>query len=259
MAYNFDGKKILVTGAGRNIGRGIATSLAKLGAQIYAMDYVQENLEDLVAELPDINIIQNDLQDWDETVKIVEKLEDLNGLVNCAGILFAPQKAVDTPKENLDKCMNVNLLAPINLMQIVGKKMVAAGKGGSIVNISSQGSMYVRSGLLPYCVSKAGLDMATKMFALELGPHKIRVNSVNPGLVETEMAKILMSEKKLQYIASMTPLQRNTAVHDVVDLVVFLLSDRSLMINGTNNLVNGGVHLTNYMPVPGSSSHDDTK
>lgn len=247
MAYNFNGKKILVTGAGRNIGRGIATNLAKLGCKVYALDAIKENLEDLVKEIPDISMIHHDLQDWDETVRVVEKLENLDGLVNCAGTIFAAQKAIDTPKENLEKCINVNLMAAINLMQVVGKKMASAGKGGSIVNISSQVSMYAYEGLLPYCISKAGVDMATKMFALELGPHKIRVNSVNPGMVETELLKKAVSAEEIQLSVSFTPLGRNNDIQDVVDLVLFLLSDKSLMMNGTNNLINGG--MTCFVPM----------
>ena len=251
MAYNFNGKKILVTGAGRNIGRGIATNLSKQGAKVYALDYVQENLENLVTEQPDINMIHHDLQDWDKTVRIVERLEDLDGLVNCAGIPCIVQKAVDTPKESLDKLISINLMSAINLMQIVGKKMTSAGKGGSIVNISSQSSMFARAGMLPYCVAKAGLDMATKMFALELGSHKIRVNSVNPGLVVTELSKSLISTEGIQENISMIPLRRNADIQDVVDLVAFLLSDNSLMINGTINMINGG--MTCYLPLPGSN------
>lgn len=254
MAYDFKGKKILVTGAGRNIGRGIATHLANLGAKVYALDYVKENLDNLAKEMPQICPIHHDLQNWDETVKVVDELENLDGLVNCAGVIFAAQKAVDVPRENIEKCFNVNLLAGVHLMQLVGKKMSSAGKGGSIVNISSQISMFAYAGQLPYCISKAGLDMATKMFASELGPYKIRVNSVNPGMVETELLKSAVSAEEIQRSASLTPLKRNNEIQDVVDLVVYLLSDHSLMINGTNNLINGGAMC--YVPFSASAGQD---
>ena len=146
MAYDFNGKKILVTGAGRNVGRAIATSLAKQGATVYALDCVKENLDDLVKEIPDIIPVHQDLEDWDETSKAVDKLGNMDGLVNCAAVLFKPARAVDVPRENLKKCQDVNLNAPINLMQVIGKKMVAAGRGGSIVNISSIGSVGPRPG-----------------------------------------------------------------------------------------------------------------
>ena len=240
MAYDFKGKKILVTGAGRNIGRGIASNLVKLGAKVYALDCNRENLDDLVKELPDVCPVYQDLENWEETKNTVEQLGNLDGLVNCAGILFPSQKAVDVPREQLSKCLNVNMLAAVNLMQVVGKKMAASGKGGSIVNMSSQVSEYALDGFLPYCISKAGLDMATKMFALELGPHKIRVNAVNPGPVMTEMLQSAFSEEEIQRLVKKSPAGRINEIQDIVELVLFLLSDRSVMINGTTNMINGG-------------------
>ena len=125
-------------------------------------------------------------------------------------------------------------------MQIVGQKMADAGKGGSIVNVSSQVSMFALGGMLPYCVSKAGLDMATKMFAVELGPRNIRVNSVNPGNTHITMVAA-MTDETTQQMESMIPLGRSNEIEDVVDLVLFLLSDKSKMITGTNNIINGGL------------------
>ena len=91
MAYNFEGQNILITGAGRGIGRGIATNLAKLGATVYALDSIKENLDDLEKETPGIVQIHHDLANWDETVKVVGILGTLNGLVNCAGVLGKQQ------------------------------------------------------------------------------------------------------------------------------------------------------------------------
>ena len=163
--------------------------------------------------------------------------------MNCAGVLFPPEKAVDVSLEHLTKSINVNLLAAINLMQVVGKKMMDAGKGGSIVNISSSVGINALSGLLPYCTTKAGLDMATKIFALELGPYKIRVNSVNPGPVMTEMLlRAVGSVDKLEDLKTKSPVGRLNEISDVADFVSFLLSDHSSMINGTTNLIDGGLN-----------------
>ena len=128
------------------MGRAIATSLANQGAKVFALDCVKENLDDLLKEMPDIVTVLQDLENWDETTRTVDTLGDIDGLVNCAAVLFKPTPAVDVPRENLKKCQDVNLNAPINLMQVVGKKMVAAGKGGSIVNISSVWSVGPRPG-----------------------------------------------------------------------------------------------------------------
>ena len=239
MEYNFQGKKYVVTGAGGGIGRAIAENLASRGAKVFALDCVKENLDDLVQTMPDIVSVHQDLSKWDETAEIVEKLGDLDGLVNCAGILV-PQMAVDVTKELIDKHYAINLNAPINLMQVVGKKMIASGNGGSIVNISSCSSKGASKGTLAYSVSKAGLDMATKMFALELGLHKIRVNSVNPFLIPTGMTKPLCTEEIFQGAVGKTPLGQQLELQNVVDLVMFLLSDQSVMITGTNTLIDGG-------------------
>ena len=119
--------------------------------------------------------------------------------------------------------------------------MIATGNGGSIVNISSIQAKNAVKGCLPYAVSKAGLDMATKMFALELGQHKIRVNSVHPGLMSTDMTTPITLEELFQRQASITPLGRLVEIQNVVDLVLFLLSDKSLMVSGTHTTIDGGV------------------
>ena len=241
MAYNFEGQKILVTGAGRNMGRGIATNLAKLGATVYALDLVKENLDDLGKEIPAIVPIHHDLSNWQETVRIIGQLDNLDGLVNCAGVLGKRRDILEMPEEEYFDVMAVNLTAPVNLMQIVGKKMVEAGKGGAIVNISSHCSTHALSGLLPYCVSKAGLDMATKMFALELGPYNIRVNTVNPGNTLTAMMRAALTDEQAKRMHEITPLRRPNEVQDIVNLVLFLLSDKSKTITGTHHVINGGL------------------
>ena len=228
-----------MTGAGGDIGRAIAENLAAKGAKVFALDCVKDTLDDLVKKMPDIVSVHQDLRNWDETAEKSVNLGDIDGLVNCAGITI-PHMVLEVTKEILEKNYDVHLNAPINLMQVVGKKMIVSGNGGSIVNISSVASKSATKGSLAYSVSKAGLDMATKMFALELGPHKIRVNSVNPGLIPTGLSKPLCTEEILQGVVDKTPLGQQLEIQNAVDLVLFLLSDQSAMITGTNNLIDGG-------------------
>ena len=247
MAYNFEGRKILVSGSGKGIGRGIVCSLASAGAKVYALDYDKEPLDDLVKEIPAVTALHQDLRNWDGTRAAVSGLpEDIDGLVNCAAIgTIGP--AVDIPKEKIDLLFDVNLKAAINIMQVVGKKMIAHGRGGSIVNISSVGGSAATKNFLPYDVSKAGLNMASKVFALELGPHKIRVNSVSPTMVNTEaMNKAVSTEFLTNYVKNI-PIGRMADIDDVVQAVLFLLSDNSKMVSGTTMMVDGG-H-TCYLPV----------
>ena len=141
---------------------------------------------------------------------------------------------------------DVNLKAVINIMQVVAKKMVAGGKGGSIVNISSNISDRALKGALAYTVSKAGVDMATKVYALEMGPYKIRVNTVNPTLINTEMAQSY-GQDFLDHEIAQIPAGRMCEIDDVVDTVLFLLSDQSKMISGTSIKVDGAHSC--YLPV----------
>ena len=131
----------------------------------------------------------------------------------------------------------------IYILQVIGKRMVDEGKKGSIVNIASQVSLRATPDLLGYTVTKAALDMVTKQFALELGPHNIRVNSVNPTLVETDIAKrLLEANPKIKEIhVERTPLGRTCELSDVVGPVLYLLSEYSAMVTGTSNLVDGGL------------------
>ena len=246
MDYNFERKNILVTGSGRGIGRGIATSLAAAGAKVYALDRDQDSLDALVKEIPTMIAIHQDLKNWEQTKETASQIMDLDGLVNCAAEV-AIGAAVDVTNEQLDLILDVNLKAAINLMQVVGKKMVLNGRGGSIVNISSTaGTTAASKNMMAYSVAKAGLNMATKVFALELGPHKVRVNSVAPAIVNTKMVEVL-SDEIIKRIVSALPMGRMLEVEDVVQCVLFLLSGQSKMITGTTVMVDGG-H-TCYLPV----------
>ena len=240
MTYDFKERAYLVTGAGRNIGRTIAIDLVKNGAKVYALDFNSENLEDFVKDHPSVVALHQDLRNWNETAEKLDKLKDIDGLVNCAGIFGGFISPLEVSKESLDKYFDINLNAPINLMQVIGKKMIAKGDGGSIVNISSCSSKGASKASMPYKISKSGLDMATKMFALELGPYNIRVNSVNPGMIRTDMTRPVTSDDRFQRLEALTPLGRLVEIQTVVNLVLFLLSDQSKMITGTNTLIDGG-------------------
>ena len=137
MPFDFTGKKILITGAGRGIGRALAKEVSKAGGEVYALSRSKEPLDSLVKESERIHAIVCDLSDWDGTRAVLEELEVMDGVVNnAAEVLGAFQGALDCPKELLDKSLSVNIMGAINVIQSTGKKMVAAGKGGSIVNVS---------------------------------------------------------------------------------------------------------------------------
>ncbi|XP_045167658.2 L-xylulose reductase-like [Mercenaria mercenaria] len=244
MPFDFNGKKVLVTGAGKGIGRAVAIALNEAGCKVYALSRTKSTLDSLVAEHPKIVPMLANLSNWDDARRMLEDLEPLDGLVNNAGILEERYSVVDCPRDYIIKILDTNLLGAINCAQVVAKKMIDSKIKGSIVNISSVagiGSFYT---YLPYSVSKAGLDMVTKQFALELGPYQIRVNSVNPTLVMTPMISSLKDGLDLQYekgFIARTPMGRIAKVEESVGPVLYLLSDYSSMVSGQMHPVDGGM------------------
>ncbi|VDD95028.1 unnamed protein product [Enterobius vermicularis] len=135
----------------------------------------------------------------------------------------------------------VNLRGSLVISQIVVKRMIAHKIHGVIVNVSSQASLKPFESHTCYCASKAALDMATKVMATELGNHSIRINCVNPTVVLTDMGKRAWSDpEKSKCVLSRTPLKRVAEVDDVVNAVLFLLSEKSSMTTGSILPVDGG-------------------
>ncbi|NWW87817.1 DER reductase, partial [Rhynochetos jubatus] len=125
--------------------------------------------------------------------------------------------------------------------QIVARQMIAQGLPGAIVNVSSQASRRALRDHAVYCSTKSALDMLSKVMALELGPHKIRVNTVNPTVVMTDMGRVNWSDpQKSAAMISRIPLGKFAEVDDVVNSVLFVLSDRSAMTTGSSLVVDGG-------------------
>ena len=137
MNFDFSGKIILITGAGKGIGRALALKIATAGAKVYALSRTKETLDTLADMSDNIHPIVADLSDWDKTRQLADELEVIDGLVNNAAMVpTSIQGALDCTQEVLDAFLQVNVLSAINIIQSTGKKMVEAGKGGSIVNIS---------------------------------------------------------------------------------------------------------------------------
>jgi len=194
-SYQFEGKRALVTGASRGIGKAIAIALSQSGAETYALSKTKEHLDTLIAECPSILPVCVDLSDWAETRKAVESLPPIDLLVNNAGVAKL-MSFLNVQQEDIDTCFDVNVKAVINISQVVAESLISRGCPGSIVNISSQSSVRAGPDRTVYSASKGALDMITKVMALELGPHKIRVNSVNPTVVMTDMGIMAWSDDK---------------------------------------------------------------
>ncbi|KAF3691453.1 L-xylulose reductase [Channa argus] len=240
MEISFAGKRALVTGAGKGIGRATALALTRCGAKVVAVTRTQDDLNSLVQECPSITPVCVDLADWGAAKAALEDVGPIDLLVNnaaCANL----QPFLEVTPEQFDQSFNVNVKAVLHVSQIVARAMKARGSGGSIVNVSSQASQCAIRDHAVYCATKAALDMLTKVMALELGPYQIRVNSVNPTVVMTKMGRQGWSDpEKARTIISRIPLGHFAEVEDVVNSILFLLSDKSNMTNGVTLPVDGG-------------------
>lgn len=240
MEITFKGKRALVTGAGKGIGRATALALSHGGAEVTAVTRTKADLESLVRECPSIKPVCVDLADWGATENALKDVGPIDLLVNNAGCAKL-QSFLEITEDEFDKSFNVNVKAALHVAQIVGRGMKARGQGGSIVNLSSQAAQCAFKDHAVYCATKGALDMLTRVMALELGPHQIRVNSVNPTVVMTDMGKIGWSDpEKARTMTSRIPLGKFAEVEDVVNSILFLLSDKSAMTNGVTLPIDGG-------------------
>ncbi|KAF0302854.1 L-xylulose reductase [Amphibalanus amphitrite] len=240
MDISLSGKRVLITGAGRGIGRALAIRVVACGGHVVALSRTQEHLDTLKAECPSVETVACDLSDWEATRSAVEALGPVDCLVNNAGIMVV-EPFLEARKESFDTIFNVNLKATFNVSQVIARGMVARGQGGVIINMSSQLGKTTRPGFAFYCSSKAALDHLMRVMTLELGPKGIRVNCVSPALVETDMTKFVWSDPaRAEAAVAAVPMGRLATIEDVVNATLFLLSDNAAHISGVSLPVDGG-------------------
>jgi L-xylulose reductase len=241
--FDFQQKRVLVTGAGKGIGREIAGMLHRFNAQVVALSRTESDLHSLKEEINCQTIIA-ELGSPEADRRAAEQAGDIDFLVNNAAIAIL-EPFLETKVESWDKTMAVNLRAVMIISQVIAKRMIERGVAGSIVNVSSMASFQAPQDHAAYCASKAGLDQLTAVMAVELGSHGIRVNSVNPTIVLTEMGKRawgdpLKGGPKLARI----PLGRFAESEDIASVVCFLLTDGAAMVNGLSLRIDGGSLVT---------------
>lgn len=239
MEINFDGKKILVTGSAGGIGAEIVRQLSAAGATVIAAARREDQLADLQAETG-CEIIAFDVTDEDSIKAALENLP-LWGVVNCAGVGGEIAKPWETDTDVFDKTWAVNTRGTMLVIKYTSKTLIDQGQGGAYVNVSSQASLIGLPNHFSYGASKGGVDVLTKVAAMELGPYGIRVNSVHPCAIMTEMSAFYWGRPDIaEPTMKRMPLGRWATEADVASPVVFLLSDMASMITGAHLPIDGG-------------------
>lgn len=233
------GRRILVTGAGKGIGRATALVLTAHGAHVLAVGRTGADLNDLSAETG-CETITVDLADADAVDALFERAGPVDDLVNCAGTTTL-EPALDFRRDTFEEIMAVNVRAPMALSRDFARQAIDRGAGGGIVNVSSIASAVGIRDHLVYCASKGALDAATRVMALEYGPHGIRANAVNPVVTLTPMAVKAWSDAgKARPMLQRIPMGRFVEPEEVARAIAFLLSPAAAMLNGICLPVDGG-------------------
>ena len=235
----FDKGPILVTGASGGIGGATVRQLVAAGAEVIANGRNEEALAALAAETG-CRTLPFDLESEDAIRDALDDL-DLWGLVNCGGFGGEIATPMDTDISVFDKVIAINARGALLVTKYASRSMIRLARGGAIVNVSSQASLVGLKGHISYGSSKAALDNITRVSALELGPHGIRVNSVNPTVVMTPMSAWYWGRPEIEgpFLETM-PLGRWATEDEIAAPIVFLLSDGASMISGVSLPIDGG-------------------
>ncbi|PTL83672.1 SDR family NAD(P)-dependent oxidoreductase [Vitiosangium sp. GDMCC 1.1324] len=259
--FDISGKAAIVTGGAMGIGFGIVRRFVESGANVLLTDLDEQAAKAALARLPRgpgrAEAMQADvsLEGADEAMvaRCVERFGGVDVLVNNAGIYPAVPVLQMSP-ELLDQVYQVNIRGLVFASKAAGARMIQQGRGGSIINLSSIAAFHPSSvGLAAYGTSKAGVSQFTKSLALELAPHRIRVNAIAPGGVITEGANrqlqsMMTPEQeavwRVEYVKAKIPLGRFGDPDDIARVAVFLASSASEYVTGSDVLVDGGMLLT---------------
>ncbi|WP_043497050.1 SDR family oxidoreductase [Georgenia sp. SUBG003] len=236
---DFNGRTILVTGASGGIGGATVRQLVGAGANVLAAGRNVAQLEAIASETG-AEPLPFDLTSEDSVREAVEG-RDIWGVVNSGGWggeIATPQ---DTDITVFDKVMSINARGSLLVTKYAAREMIRQGRGGAIVNVSSQAGLVALAGHISYGSSKAALDNITRVSALELGQYNIRVNSVNPTVVMTPMSAWYWGRPEIERpFLDQMPLGRWATEEEIAGPIVFLLSDAASMVTGVSLPVDGG-------------------
>jgi len=249
--FRLEDKVAVVTGAARGIGLACAKRLAAEGAAVLLADREEQAGTAAAASIPGAEFAAGDVSRKADVEAIVRRALDRHGhidvLINNAGITHACD-FLDLDEADFDRVLAVNLKSMFLCGQAVARAMVKGGIRGSIVNMSSANAVVAIPNQVPYVVSKGGINQLTKVMAVALAPHGIRVNAIGPGTILTELAKqaVLTDDAARRKILSRTPLGRCGEPEEVAAVAAFLSSDDASYLTGQTIYPDGGRLALNY-------------
>jgi NAD(P)-dependent dehydrogenase (short-subunit alcohol dehydrogenase family) len=243
------GRIAIVTGAGAGIGKGIARVFARFGARVAILERDEASAARTADEIReaggDALAVPTDVRDRDAVERaataVVARYGGVDVLVNNVGGTFAAP-FLESAEKGWDALHRANLKSVFHCTQVVAARMVAQGRGGSIVNVVSIEGVRAAPGYAPYAAAKAGVINFTQTAALELGPHRIRVNAIAPDVCMTEGLRALVPEAERARFAWTVPLGRAGEPDDIAGAAVFLASELGRYVTGTTLHVDGGTH-----------------
>ncbi len=243
-SFHLTGKRALITGASSGIGRACAVALADYGAAVTLAARRVDQLEETAAQLRDAGqtaeVLALDVGDIEATASAVERHGPFDILINSAGTA-RHSKATDTTAKDFDAVMTVNLRGAYFLSQVVAKGLIAAGRPGSLINISSQLGHVGGMERAVYCASKFAVEGFTKAMAIEFGPHNIRINTICPTFILTELTQPTFDDPdKRAWVLDKIKLGRAGDVKDIMGAAVYLASDAAALVTGTAVMIDGG-------------------
>jgi NAD(P)-dependent dehydrogenase (short-subunit alcohol dehydrogenase family) len=252
--FRVDGQRALVTGASSGLGRRFALTLAAAGAEVIVVARRADKLEGLVAEIESLSgrclAASLDVTDPTSVTACFDEIERRTGgpadiVVNNAGVTVTKPLLMQN-EDDWDAVVGTNLRGSWRVAQEAARRLVGAGKGGSLINIASILGERVAGGVAPYAISKAGLVQATKAMALELARYRIRVNAILPGYVVTDLNREFLDSEPGQKLRARIPTRRFGELEDLDGPLLLLASDAGRHMTGSVLAVDGG-HLVSSL------------
>jgi NAD(P)-dependent dehydrogenase (short-subunit alcohol dehydrogenase family) len=242
-SFDFEGSRVLVTGGTSGIGKATAIAFARHGAQVLISGRDAKRgdavVEAIKADGGSASFLQADLSDAESTRSLARRaleIGPINVLVNNAGV-FPFGSTAETNPDAFQEVFATNVWAPFILVGELAPKMAERGSG-AIVNVSSMVGDFGVTGMALYGSSKAAINLLTKAWTAEFGPHGVRVNAVSPGPTRTEGTAVM--DEAIEQFAAMAPAGRPAAPQEIADAILYLASDRATFVNGVVLSVDGG-------------------